>query len=164
MSTNPTYPTERGTRATNPSTTTYGSSAASGPAPTTAGPHTHDVLNKLDPTTDSTRDRERLPSTQGQPLVGDYSGGAPSHGAYPPTHTTHHGTRPGEGGVGGAAPVAGGPGSVAEQQRLHRQHEHGGGHLAGETAHKSEILNKLDPRVDSKTGTWKQGSSGTGGV
>lgn len=178
MSTNPSYPTERGTRAadTQPySGSTYDSSTASGPAPNTAGPHTHDTMNMLDPTTDSsTRDRQPTAATQQQPLVGDYTGGAPSQGAYPTTgtegHAHHHGTTTGEGqgarhGHGGVGATAGGggTGSVGEQQRLHKQHEKEHGHLQGEAAHKSEFLNKLDPRVDSKTGTWKSGS-GTGGV
>jgi hypothetical protein len=60
------YPTERGLRQgahannamhMNP---TYGESQASGPAPTTAGHHKHDILNKLDPRVDSTKDRHPM--------------------------------------------------------------------------------------------------------
>ena len=39
---------------------TYGESQASGPAPTTAGHHKHDIMNKLDPRVDSTKDRRPL--------------------------------------------------------------------------------------------------------
>lgn len=40
---------------------TYGDSAASGPAKHTAGHHKHDLLNKLDPSVDSSRDKVVLP-------------------------------------------------------------------------------------------------------
>ena len=122
---------------------TYGTDPTSGPAPTTAGHHKHDFLNKFDPFVNSTT-RERFhPSARADPQIGGTSPST-SPGA------TGVGTREG-GGVGGAVAAGSSTGTA-------------GGAVPGH-AHKSDLLNKLDPRVDSKTGAWKgrKGSGGSGG-
>ncbi|KAH6847707.1 hypothetical protein B0I37DRAFT_391512 [Chaetomium sp. MPI-CAGE-AT-0009] len=113
-----------------------------GPAPQgshvaegTYGPHHSRVANAADPRVDSDRDRHR---GFGATAAGGYGSGA------------------GGGMMGGgqaAAPAAG-------------QYQGGGAgvsapHTAG--PHKSGLLNKLDPRVDSKTGAYKD-TAGTKGA
>ncbi len=67
---------------------------------------------------------------------------------------------PGVTGVGTTEPGTGVGGAVAAGSSTGPSGAVPPGH-----AHKSEFLNKLDPRVDSKTGTWKprRGSGGSGG-
>lgn len=254
------YPTERGVRqtaappqapgATNqpaqPGTgsaqpTTYGQSPASGPAPTTAGHHKHDILNKLDPRVDSTRDKQPMPSTSstttgGTGIRASSASKEIPEGTYGPhssrlanaldprvdsdldSSRTGAGMGAGGGRAGaGAAAVPGvmqgaaasgapgsgmGGGTVPEgtygphSSRIAnamdprvdsdldssgaRRQEAGLGRAAGMggggsstggaggvsapgTAgpHKSDLMNKLDPRVDSKTGAWKGQESTT---
>jgi len=240
---------------------TIGESPASGPAPTTAGHHKHDILNKLDPRVDSTRDKhpiaqQDVPSgTYGphssrianklDPRVdsdldgrgaggmgtqqqqqrgmgggmmgahqGGYSSGAGMTGAgagmagtgvggmtnqgYGPGNVGAHGeVREGtygphksrmanamdprvdsdrDGGImhDGAHQQGGYPhdGRIGGGAGLGGQQHHGaGGGMAGGNnlpgpapttggPHKSDLLNKLDPRVDSKTGMMKESGSG----
>ncbi|KAK4155650.1 hypothetical protein C8A00DRAFT_41747 [Chaetomidium leptoderma] len=106
------------------------------------GPHSSRAANAMDPMVDSDRDRHVGPGAThgghqqqyGAVGAGRVAGGAPMMG------TTA------AGGVGGA-----GSGMAA-----------GGPHTAG--PHSSDLLNKLDPRVDSKTGVWKDGSGTRGPV
>ncbi|KAM7188094.1 hypothetical protein V8F33_010857 [Rhypophila sp. PSN 637] len=205
----------------------YGESPASGPAPTTAGHHKHDILNKLDPRVDSTKDN--------RPIANQHGGNNVPEGTYGPhssrianaldprvdsdadrnrgpggmgssnTHTMHGATGPGmhsthnnnnvpEGSYGPhssrmANALDPRVDSDADRNRMapggagmgHHTHDNvAGGHGAGSGAvygntagagygnnnsmmgssgtkktagpHKSDLLNKLDPRVDSKTG------------
>jgi len=110
-----------------------------GPAPNTAGPHRHDILNKLDPTVDS------------------QSGGAQILG--PHAHTSREAYAPGygQGAATNAVPVSHNAQTVPQGNMRHAAHQQG----AYTTApvhdvpdgtygpHSSRIANKLDPRVDS---------------
>lgn len=123
--------------------TTYGTDPASGPAPTTAGHHKHDFANKMDPFVNSTTGERFNPSTRAEPQIG---GTSPSPSPPPPGLGTTEGRS-----VGGAVAAGSSTGTAGGVVPVH--------------AHKSNLLNKLDPRVDSKTGTWKgrRGSGGSGG-
>ncbi len=153
-----TYGTGTGTTyntntSTNPQGTssTYGTAPTTGAAHSTTSHHKYDFLNKLDPrqhggshTTGSEgREKFHASATSG-PQIG---GTDPSFGP----GVTGVSTTDGGAGMGGAV-AAGSSTGMAGAVPL--------GH-----AHKSEFLNKLDPRVDSKTGTWKprRGSAGSGG-
>ncbi|KAK4132645.1 hypothetical protein BT67DRAFT_424893 [Trichocladium antarcticum] len=225
---NPNYPADPSQPAHQPKT--YGQSPASGPAPKTAGPHKHDILNKLDPRIDSTHDREpaaaaaaaaaAAPSTQ-PPSTGHTI----PEGTYGPhssraanaldprvdsdldrsRHTgtgtaTGTGTGTGAGVPGMAIPAAAVPAATygrhgtraanvldphvdsgMDNQRA--QHSSRGaletgaaGGAAGAAGmgmsagsgsggaggpHRSEVANKLDPRVDSSTGAWKADERGS---
>ncbi|AEO68310.1 uncharacterized protein THITE_136342 [Thermothielavioides terrestris NRRL 8126] len=241
---------ERGTRNANTAGTTtgtaaaaanqplsYGQSAASGPAPTTAGPHRHDILNKLDPRVDSTHDRQPMAQTRSGVPEGTYgphrsrlanaldprvdsdldstwagagmgAGGGLGGGEAVPASAAATGA--GAGVMGGAAGAARGRG-VPVAERTYGPHSSrlanaldprvdsdrdrhvgpgathapgaaaagtagagygaartsaGAGGVAGtQTAgpHRSNLMNKLDPRVDSTTGAWK-GGAGPGGA
>lgn len=90
----------------------------------TAGPHSSDMANKLDPRVDSDRDGSKtVGGTTGTGMTGTHG----THGTHA-THGTHttgtHGTHTAGGSGPGPAPHTAGP-------------------------HKSDLLNKLDPRVDS---------------
>lgn len=131
---------ERGVRAGG----TYGESAASGPAPTTAGPHRHDIMNKLDPKVDSTQDRRPMPENVPPGTYGphrsrianvldprvdsdaDHRGAATATGATAPTATGRH----------AGAGMTGGAGAVGAPEGTYGPH-------------RSRIANALDPRVDS---------------
>jgi len=126
-------------------------SAASGPASGTAGPHRSNVANKVDPTVDSDADGSRN--------MGVTNHGPGAHHHHNQNHHGHHGATGGGigGGMGGG--IGGGPNSMATGPAPH---------TAG--PHKSDILNKLDPRVDSdldgsktigNTGTATTGHTGT---
>jgi hypothetical protein len=123
-------------------------SAATGPAAGTAGPHRSNVANKIDPTVDSDADGSR-------------NMGIAAHGPGGHHHHGHHGAA--AGGVAGATAannratggltggiMGGGPNSMASGPAPH---------TAG--PHKLDILNKLDPRVDSDMdGSAKLGNVG----
>ena len=118
----------------------FGASSGTGVPEGTYGPHSSRVANALDPRVDSDRDRHVGPGATHAPGAGAGGGMAGMTGG---SSTTS---------AGMGAGVAGG-------------HHH---HTAG--PHKSDLLNKLDPRVDSKTGAWKghghghgHGQGGTGG-
>jgi hypothetical protein len=105
------------------------------------------MANAADPRIDSDRDRHGHLGAAAGGLHGNSGGGIMGGGPAPPPGTqyqggagTHHAGMAGHSGAGAggvSAPHATGP-------------------------HKSELLNKLDPRVDSKTGTYKD-TAGTGG-
>jgi len=99
----------------------------------TYGPHHSRVANAADPRVDSDRDRH-LGAT-GTHGTGGIMGGGPAHAPGAGQYQTGAGTHAGMAGHSGA----------------------GGGVSAPHTAgpHKSDLLNKLDPRVDSKTGAYK---------
>ncbi|KAK3306006.1 uncharacterized protein B0T15DRAFT_215993 [Chaetomium strumarium] len=117
----------------------------------------------------------RMSGTHTAAGYGDRAGGGVAEGTYGP-HATRTGNmldprvdsdrdrHVGRGAVGG--------GGVLGGSRAH----HGGGvggvgapgagmatsHTAGAGPHQSSLLNKLDPRVDSKTGTYKAGAGARG--
>jgi hypothetical protein len=148
---------------------TYGDSPASGPAQHTAGHHRHDLLNKLDPSVDSSRDKVPLPPP-GTATNGPHSSrlankldptvdttayeNANLAGVHPPQH--HHRG----GGIMGGSGARGGAGALHGAGVGHGNHQHhvaGTSHLPGpapNTAgpHRSDLLNKLDPSVDSTGG------------
>jgi len=99
----------------------------------TYGPHGSRIANAADPRVDSDRDNRHLGAA---------------------------GTA---GGAGGGM-MSGGPAAAPGQYHSGGAGTHAGmaGH-AGAGPHKSGLLNKLDPRVDSKTGTYKD-TAGTGGT
>jgi hypothetical protein len=121
-------------------------SARTGPAAGTAGPHRSNVANKVDPTVDSNADGGR---NMGMAVHGP---GGHHHGH----HHGHHGATTGAtaGATGGGlvgGVMGGGPNSMATGP-------------APTTAgpHKLDILNKLDPRVDSDMdGSKTIGNTGT---
>jgi len=176
---------------------TYGDSPASGPAQHTAGHHRHDLLNKLDPSVDSSRDKVPLPppgtATNGphssrlanklDPTV-DTSAyeNANLAGVHPPQHRqggimggsgsragatgAMHGAGVGHGqSAPGMGPMGAGYGQPAYGASVgHGQHQYNGQyHVAGTShlpgpapntagPHRSDLLNKLDPSVDSTGG------------
>lgn len=208
----------------------YGAPAAAanlpGPAPTTAGPHRHDILNKLDPSVDSKGTGQTVPggvARPPQPVAGlpgpasttggphksnlmnkldpnvDSRTGAvqPMHGAAPrPTHASHHhqhavGTAPVRGDVpeGTYGPhqsrIANALDPRVDSDRDDRTgggaYGHtaaaGGRHHGGATGaaalpgpapttagpHRSDLMNKLDPTVDSRTGEVRGGGGAAPG-
>lgn len=121
-------------------------SATTGPASSTAGPHSSNIANKADPRVDSDRDgRNAFGNTGNTTTTGttgvhhaDHHNTTHSHHAHG-THG-HHSTTTGTAGTTGTTGIAGttDPKSLATGP-------------APNTAgpHKSDLLNKLDPRVDS---------------
>lgn len=113
------------TSTTAPADTVVGKEASTadpntGPAPTTAGPHHHDIANRLDPRVDSDLN-DRAQYTPGTTVSGNVHPG-----------TTKHVSNP---------------------------------KASNQGPHSSALFNKLDPRVDSKTGnmtTKTTNQSGTG--
>jgi hypothetical protein len=101
----------------------------------TYGPHGSRMANALDPHVDSDRDRHVGPGATHAPggMMGGHGAAAGGHG-----HGAMGTTSTATAGGAGAAPHTAGP-------------------------HKSDLLNKLDPRVDSQTGAVK-GGSGTRGA
>jgi hypothetical protein len=156
-------------------TVEYGRTAGSGPAPTTAGPHTHDIMNKLDPRVDSTADHQPVavePHAHNSkianvldPRVDSTVANNTNTGA---TGNMHHSTAgAGYGGAGygahnatvgatGGGRTAGGTGPTTHQASPMSG-------PASRTAgpHSSNLLNKLDPSVDSRTGATNS-TRGTG--
>ena len=132
-----------GTGTTQGTGTTYGTNPASGPAPTTAGYHKHDFLNKYDPFVNSTTGERFHPSATTGPQIG---GTCPSPGPGATGVSTTEG-----GGVSG--------GAMAESST-----RTAGSAVPGH-AHKSDLLNKLDPRVNNMPGAQKgrRGGGGSGG-
>lgn len=242
------YPNERGVRNNNNiapvSGSTFGESPASGPAPTTSGHHKHDIINKLDPRIDSTKDNRPIATNNGNNIPeGTYgphssrlankldprvdsdldskgprtanavTGGPTMRGAAGPGVTTNNNNTIPEGTYGPhssrlantldprvdsdadrnrAGGMTGGTGAgYSNTGYAQQQPQRQGGMFSntGTTAtapgtagysnnnmmsgpgpapktagpHKSDLLNKLDPRVDSKTGG-VSGSYGAGGV
>ncbi|CAK7234617.1 hypothetical protein SBRCBS47491_009011 [Sporothrix bragantina] len=144
--------------------------AATGPAPNTAGPHKHDILNKLDPSVDS--DLSKTAAAHNESMLGGAGAGVGTTG-----HTGHH-VNPAMAGVAGAGIGA---------EAAHHHNTHGKNHtavpMAGGTGaagygaaggygnnmmasgpgpapktagpHSSDMANRLDPTVDSRTGLRK---------
>ncbi|KAK0659457.1 hypothetical protein QBC41DRAFT_331479 [Cercophora samala] len=156
---------------------TYGQSAASGPAPTTAGHHKHDILNKLDPGVDSTRDNQPLPpqhnnnnnipaGTYGphksrianalDPRVDSDLDSSRTHHqqqqqqTYPSHHQQHFSGGPAAGGATHPPTMHGGASGPLSS------HPASGGTTTNNNIpegtygpHSSRLANTLDPRVDS---------------
>lgn len=152
-----------------------------GPAPNTAGPHRHDILNKLDPSVDSDLSKTAAAHKHNvSPAVAGGVGAAAGAGlAHHHNHHTPHAAHPGattaahnnnyNGGLGTAGAGVGGAGlghSAATTGRHHNGAGVGGvgggvgGGAGGVQAtagpHGSDMLNRLDPTVDSRTGLRKQ--------
>jgi hypothetical protein len=112
-----------------------------GPAPNTAGPHSNDLLNKLDPTVDS--------MSGGTQVLGPGIN-ASTHGHAPPqtsTARTAHGTT-GTGPRFASQPEVGN--NYGPQHNAHQAPA--GGPAAPEGTygpHSSRLANALDPRIDS---------------
>ena len=141
---------------------TYGDSPASGPAPHTAGHHRHDLLNKIDPSVDSSRDKVPLPPPGGA-TNGPHSSRLANK--LDPRVDTRAYEASNAGFGAGAGYAAGGTmmGSqpVAPMAPMH--HSAGGGASAGMMSgglrgeapegtygpHSSRMANAVDPRVDS---------------
>ncbi|KAI9849355.1 MAG: hypothetical protein M1838_000190 [Thelocarpon superellum] len=129
-----------------------------GPAPKTAGPHSSDLLNKLDPRVDSDLDGSRtmgsVPGTEGNVRVGPMTGRSPyidvsadrvgpGAGAGTGART---GTGPGTGVAAGRGPVP--AGVAAKESNTHGHHDRhdgrdlgvvgAGGAVATHEAHKHE--------------------------
>jgi len=118
---------------------TYGDSAASGPAKHTAGPHKHDLFNKMDNKVDSSRDNVVLPPP-GTATNGPHSSRL-ANKLDPTVDTKAY-----EGAHLGTAQA-----SAAYQQAGERTH-HGVATGAPEGTygpHGSRMANAADPRVDS---------------
>ncbi|KAK3317614.1 hypothetical protein B0T19DRAFT_295057 [Cercophora scortea] len=164
---------------------TFGETAASGPAPTTAGPHRHDIINKLDPTVDSTHDHQPV-QTQAAPdgTYGPHSSRLAN--ALDPRVDSKH---PGGGQAGYPAQTgAGGYGAAPGAQARVADYGTGGAYGAGAPTmhganrqganvpegtygpHHSRAANALDPKVDSDldrgvgVGRTTAGHHGIGGV
>ncbi|CAK7199908.1 hypothetical protein SEUCBS139899_002595 [Sporothrix eucalyptigena] len=134
--------------------------AATGPAPNTAGPHRHDILNRLDPKVDSdlSKTAEAHNNSMLNPGAG-YTGhtshtGAGHHvnpamaagvGAVGGAGMAHHHNHHGKNATGAAVPMTAAGGMTAASGP------------APNTAgpHKSDLANRLDPTVDSRTGLRK---------
>jgi len=136
---------------------THGSHARDGPAANTAGPHSSDMMNKADPRVDSDRDGSNTigsGNTSGQGYQSTHFGGEHKQhsseafgGQYGMGHATTGVMPVGASGVGAA--VAPGPNSYQVDR----------------PPHKSDLLNKLDPRIDSdKHASGTHGTTGNHGV
>jgi len=134
-------------------------SSSTGPAPNTAGPHTHDILNRLDPRVNHKLD-QRDPGTGAvHSGVGTVGGGAAAPmGAGVGHRTGAAGTRTGAG-VGNRNAATG---TVATDGPHHHGianvldpsvHSNASGNTgpAPTTAgpHRTDVMNKVDPTVDS---------------
>lgn len=114
---------------------TYGSAPASGPAPHTAGHHRHDLLNKLDPSVDSSRDKVPLPPP-GTATNGPHSSRLANK--LDPTVDTNAYERANMGLGGGVQHHQGGVMGTT-----------GGAREGTYGPHSSRMANAADPRVDS---------------
>ncbi|EPE09394.1 Dehydrin (type DHN1) [Ophiostoma piceae UAMH 11346] len=152
---------------------------ATGPAPNTAGPHRHDVLNKLDPSVDSDMSKVSTAAAAGtaahthnantthhnrhgvSPAIAagvgaGLGGGAAHHHNHHNNGVTHGTTAPSAAYNNGGLGVAG-----TGHQNQYRQNQavpvtgaSGATGPARNTAgpHQSDMVNRLDPTVDSQTG------------
>ncbi|KAL9603549.1 MAG: hypothetical protein Q9219_001051 [cf. Caloplaca sp. 3 TL-2023] len=126
------------------STGGYGSSSG-----TTAGPHSSNLANKTDPRVDSDSDGRRgLESTTGSSGTTGGYGSSGQHG-----HGTSAATSGGYGSSSGIGGTSGGYGSTTSGTHTGSGYNDttssttGGSTTTG--PHKSNLMNKLDPRVDS---------------
>ncbi|KAF2763012.1 hypothetical protein EJ05DRAFT_471965 [Pseudovirgaria hyperparasitica] len=111
------------------------------PNSTNHGPHGSNLMNKVDPRVDSDRDGNRTAPGGGDPSYG--APGAHTGNTYGTQHGTTHGGNSGFGTTGTSSSYTPGSGNASN--------------TAG--PHDSNLLNKLDPRVDSD----RDGSKTTGG-
>ncbi len=134
----------------------------SGPAPTTAGPHAHDIMNKLDPRVDSTADHQLVqpePHAHSSklanvldPRVDSTVANNQNMGVAGNNH--HHATT--GAGYGGAynstTGATGGRTAGGTGPTLHQASPASGPASRTAGPHSSNLMNKLDPSVDSRTG------------
>lgn len=114
---------------------------------TTAGPHNSNLLNKVDPRVDSDRDGSRNLGTATGNTTGTHTGhttgthvGHNTHGTSGSVAADNHGARVGPGATTGGMTGAGVGSHVTP----------GSGNAANTAGpHNSDLLNKVDPRVDS---------------
>ncbi|KAL1893311.1 hypothetical protein Sste5346_006488 [Sporothrix stenoceras] len=149
--------------------------SATGPAPNTAGPHRHDIANKLDPTVDSDLSKTAAAHNQhthkhnvNPAIAGGAAGLAGAGLAHHHNHNTPHVAHPGattaagthhNGGLGTAGAGVGGAGlghSAAAGGRNNGGVVGGSNVQATAGPHSSDMMNRLDPTVDSRTGLRKQ--------
>jgi hypothetical protein len=132
------------------------------------GPHSSRIANALDPRVDSDRDNRGAAGYNGGGAMPSAAAGATGYG--PSTAGAGYGPASGAGGYGQSA--VGGLGHHHQQQPQQGYGaEAGAGNMDTRTAaamsgpgpapntagpHRSDLLNKLDPRVDSKTGLKKE--------
>lgn len=102
-----------------------------GPAPHTAGPHRHDIVNKLDPTVDS--------QSGGIQILGP--------GVHAPAHSTAHGQEYPHHAPTSTVGQPLHPGGGAQQSTM----QPGVGYGYGQPQHNSRLANAIDPRVDTTT-------------
>ncbi|KAK0624915.1 hypothetical protein B0T17DRAFT_492221 [Bombardia bombarda] len=139
---------------TNP---TFGESPVSGPAPTTAGHHKHDVLNKLDPRVDSTKDQRPMAAAEAPAgtygphksrLANTLDPRVDSDGS---SANRHHNTGAAATGYGAGASTMGG--NHNQGMGMGNSTMHGGGNSGVPEGtygpHSSRMANAMDPRVDS---------------
>lgn len=161
----PTNPLQGGAAGAVP---TYGSTPASGPAPHTAGHHRHDILNKLDPAVDSSRDKVPLPPP-GTATNGPHSSRL-ANKLDPTVDTSAYESR--NLGAGAAAAGYGHQGDMVSGTTAYGQQHHQAGVMSGTTGaregtygpHSSRMANAADPRVDSDRDgrAAMHGAAGTG--
>ncbi|KAM7198744.1 hypothetical protein V8F20_006059 [Naviculisporaceae sp. PSN 640] len=169
------YNNERGVRNNNiqpvggPS---YGESPASGPAPTTAGHHKHDILNKLDPRVDSTKDS--------RPIASQHGGNNVPEGTYGP-HSSRlanaldprvdsdldgKGARTANAASGGptmhGAGTGAGMGMGGGMGMNHRGNNNNNIPEGTYGPHSSRMANAVDPRVDSDADRSRMAPGGMG--
>ncbi len=130
---------------------------ATGPAPNTAGPHKYDILNKLDPSVDSDMSKAQhhqhhqnhhmSPALAAGVGAGAGAGMMHHHDQQHPGHGHHH--REDTGAAYGVA--------THQQQAIPVANTMAATGHAHNTAgpHSSDMMNRLDPTVDSQTGLRK---------
>ncbi len=143
----------------------YGRTPLSGPAPTTAGPHAHDIMNKLDPRVDSTADHQLVnpePHAHNSklanvldPRVDSTVANNQNVGGVAGNHH-HHAAATGAG-YGGSAynstgGAAGGRTAGGTGPTMHQASPASGPASRTAGPHSSNLMNKIDPSVDSRTG------------
>ena len=137
---------------------------------TTSGPHSSNLLNKVDPRVDSDRDGSRTVGNTGTTTGAGYGSSNTGTGSGLGSSTTGTGSGLGSSTTGhhtgrdaALGATAGAAGVGAYEAGL----DHTGSSATGpapNTAgpHKSDMLNKLDPRVDSDLSKQQSGTTGTG--
>ncbi|KAL7896545.1 hypothetical protein HDV63DRAFT_253070 [Trichoderma sp. SZMC 28014] len=127
---------ESTTKGTNTAGDTLTSSSATGPAPTTAGAHKSDMMNKMDPRIDSDLDGSKNMGLRSEKAT---------HAGTTSTTSTTHGTDTTSSTYGSGATTTGSSTGMSGTGTAF------GSGPASKTAgtHKSDTLNKADPRIDS---------------
>ncbi|KAL4735601.1 hypothetical protein BDV11DRAFT_29187 [Aspergillus similis] len=130
-----------------------------------AGPHTSNLANKADPRVDSDRDTRSkyapgtttaAPSSNAGPHNSNLMNKADPRVDSDRDHRAQHGTTTGAAGATGATGATGTTGTTGTSAAGTSHGTH-----TGEKVHSSNLLNKLDPRVDSTTGQMKNSHSST---